>query len=89
MDVNRIKPAIIVIFMIALAVLSGCTGGGKSGETLYQEKCDKCHALRSPQTFTAEEWPLVVNRMQSHDPQWISDSEKEKIIEYMQANAKE
>ncbi|MCS4540985.1 MAG: cytochrome c [Euryarchaeota archaeon] len=58
------------------------------GEMLYKEKCSKCHELRPPLRHTANEWPTTVDRMQSKDPLWISDTEKEKILAYLQANAR-
>lgn len=33
---------------------------------IYSIACSQCHALPDPQRHTAEEWPLVVKRMQAH-----------------------
>ncbi|MCS4541210.1 MAG: hypothetical protein HY929_02620 [Euryarchaeota archaeon] len=87
---ETIGRAIPVIIVMILFLIAGCVSSPPvtEGEALYKEKCSRCHELRSPLRHTASEWPATVDRMQSKDPVWISDKEKEKILKYLQANAR-
>ena len=55
-----------------------------AGRGLQRAKCGKCHDLsRSDVRKTVPQWQTTVNRMQSKDPAWISDEEKDQIIFYL------
>jgi hypothetical protein len=55
-----------------------------AGRGLCRAKCGKCHDLsRIDVRKTVPQWQTTVNRMQSKDPAWISDGEKDLIIFYL------
>jgi mono/diheme cytochrome c family protein len=35
------------------------------GKTLFENNCAKCHGLYNPKDFSAEQWKLILIRMQS------------------------
>ena len=51
------------------------------GKSLYGMNCAKCHELYDTKSFTAEEWTLIVLRMQKKAR--ISDEQREKIYAYL------
>ncbi len=63
------------------------------GAESFKNACSQCHALPDPKLHTAEEWPAVVERMRVNmkimDKPVITDQEKEKIITYLEKNAKQ
>ena len=60
------------------------------GQTLFGSRCSQCHELRSPgdQALTAEEWRATITRMVAKDNANISADEAERIIAFVQAEAR-
>lgn len=60
------------------------------GETLFEARCTQCHELRSPsnRTLNAEEWQATIMRMVAKDNANISVEEAERIIAFMQTEAR-
>jgi cytochrome c2 len=58
----------------------------EEGEKLFAANCVKCHALKDPKNFTAEEWKEIVPRMAVKAK--IDTDTENKILEYVLANAK-
>ncbi|MEO8146126.1 MAG: hypothetical protein ABI723_00750 [Bacteroidia bacterium] len=56
-------------------------------ENQFKQTCGSCHALPSPAKHIAAEWPNTVNRMQRK--KGFDDSQKEQILAYLVANAKQ
>lgn len=56
---SKALAATTVIITCALASL----GAAQSGKSLYEKKCGRCHAVYSPETFSAAQWPGVVRSM--------------------------
>jgi hypothetical protein len=53
----------------------------QTGETLYKQKCGRCHVLYSPSDYPAEDWPNIVRSMKSQAA--LTVQEFEYIVEYL------
>ncbi len=60
------------------------------GRSLFETMCSQCHELRSPadQALTADEWRTTVTRMVAKDNANISAKDAERIIAFVQAEAR-
>jgi len=62
---------------------------GKNGHEIMKARCTACHSLEriflelDEYQGEADLWPHIVNRMRSKAPQWISQSEAQSIIDYL------
>ncbi|MDA8421993.1 MAG: c-type cytochrome [Nitrospiraceae bacterium] len=60
---------------------------GSQGAVLFKETCSQCHPLPDPKLHTADEWPKVVDRMQSNmrsmGKKIITDNEKTEVVGYL------
>ncbi len=68
------------------------TGAGNdaaaiSGQSTYNAKCGRCHGLKVVSEYTVDRWISVmqVMAMKAH----LSDIEKENVLAYVKANAKQ
>jgi hypothetical protein len=61
------------------------------GEWLFRDRCQQCHPLPDPTMRKAEEWPPLVEKMSgfmhSIHKRELTDEEKQKVIDYLQAHA--
>ncbi len=64
--------------------------GDIEGEILFQTKCSQCHELRSPnnRALSDEEWAATITRMANKENSDISSPERDRIIAFIQAEAK-
>jgi cytochrome c5 len=81
-----------------LLALAGCAstehgvGGGEpaagppDGKRLYENSCNRCHALYMPRSFAADEWRYYVNKYGRRAR--LSPAEAERVLEYLIANAR-
>jgi hypothetical protein len=66
---------------------------GSPDAVLFKHRCHDCHVPPSPHDHTADAWPAIVQRMQSHrvtnglTP--LSGEELRRIRAYLQRNAKD
>ena len=58
----------------------------KTGKTLYENKCVRCHKLKDPAKYTMAQWPGLVNKMQKRSK--ITDEQKKLILSYLATEAK-
>ncbi len=60
---------------------------GSQGAVLYKELCSQCHPLPDPKLHTADEWPKIVDRMQSNmrsmGKKVITGNEKTEVVGYL------
>jgi cytochrome c5 len=54
------------------------------GKNLYENNCAKCHNLKNPKDYNAQEWQPIMIRMQKKAK--ISDTDREKIYNYVTMN---
>jgi len=59
----------------------GLTPELAEGKSMYENNCAKCHNLKNPNEYTAEEWQPIMIRMQKKAK--ITDVEREKIYKYV------
>jgi len=82
----------VVSGIAAVVLAAGCASGpmqgqgaagmtADSGAQLWGNTCSRCHNQRSAQEFTAQQWPLIVNHMRTH--QDLTKSEAEAIAAYL------
>lgn len=57
------------------------------GSQLFETNCVRCHKLKNPSDYTAEEWKDIVPRMAVKAK--IDSYTENKILEYVMANAKQ
>ncbi len=59
----------------------------------YQSKCALCHALPHPKRHYAQDWPFIVDLMQSHSAErnlpTLTLQEKQRILDYLQPRARD
>lgn len=65
----------------AAEATKGLTPELAEGKVLFRENCAKCHRLKDPNKYTADEWRPILMRMQKKAR--ISDEEREKIYHYV------
>ncbi len=57
------------------------------GLALFRQTCSQCHALPDPALHTADEWPVVVERMRGNmetmGKRVITDRERDEIVGYL------
>jgi cytochrome c5 len=60
---------------------------GSQGAVLFNEMCSQCHPLPDPKLHTADEWPKIVDRMQSNTRSMgkkvITGNEKTDVVGYL------
>ena len=56
------------------------------GKNLYEISCVRCHKLKDPAKYTAQQWPGLVNKMQKRAK--ITDEQKAIILSYLVSEAK-
>jgi cytochrome c5 len=59
--------------------------GAPDGRTLYEESCQRCHALYMPRSYTASEWRFFVRKYGRKAR--LSAEEREKVYAYLAENA--
>ncbi len=72
----------------AAPAASPAAGGAVSeGKALFERKCGVCHELAraTARAETKEGWVKIVKDMQSKKPDWISDADAAKLIDYLAA----
>jgi len=61
------------------------------GLALFRQTCSQCHALPDPTLHTADEWPVVVDRMRKNmramDRRVITDPERDEIVGFLATEA--
>lgn len=57
------------------------TATAQSGQTLYQNKCGRCHVAYDPSDYTTEEWPGVVRSMKAQAA--LTATEIKEITDYL------
>jgi hypothetical protein len=73
----RHATGLLAISVITFAFGPGGTLSAQDAETLYQEKCGRCHAPYAPESYAAEEWPGIVRSMRA---QAALTSEEEQLL---------
>lgn len=81
--------SVLVATSLALTV-SACAGGPQpereaptlaEGGRIWANTCDRCHNLRPPRQFTAEEWPVIVTHMRTRAD--LTRREAEAVAAYL------
>jgi hypothetical protein len=76
------KQIIIFIMLIILTLsISPKSAICQTGETLYKQKCGRCHVTYSPSDYPAKDWPNIVRSMKSQAA--LTVQEFEDIVEYL------
>ncbi|TAL18800.1 hypothetical protein EPN96_00140 [bacterium] len=80
-----IFPAMFTVF-----TLSGLSFAGEdlsAAKALFEKKCNFCHSMERPLSKNKDRagWTETVKRMQSKEPDRLSDSDVETIIDYLTA----
>ena len=59
------------------------SGKKKSGSQLWSENCARCHNMRSPSTYSDDQWEVAVNHMRVRAG--MTANEAKKITEFLKA----
>jgi len=78
-----------------LPVAAGTSAQGTVAPTpapqqLFSQKCSKCHDLSrvTSEAHPSSYWSTIVPRMQSKDPQWITNEEATIILQYLSSGGR-
>ncbi len=63
------------------------TGGGGGGQALYRARCSSCHRPYEPNERTVGDWGAQLDRMAARAH--LSPEDRDAILGYLQANAKD
>ena len=80
-----IVPALVTAFLFA-----GFSFAGEdlsAAKALFEDKCNFCHSMERPLSKNKDRagWTETVKRMQSKEPDRLSDSDVKTIIDYLTA----
>lgn len=69
----------------APAAAAPAAGGAADGKSLFDQKCSVCHGLdrATARSESKEKWAEIVKTMQGKKADWISDTEAQKIVDYL------
>jgi cytochrome c5 len=57
-----------------------------AGKQVFEAKCGRCHALKSPGDYPAAAWTGIMDKMAPKAR--LTEAEKQNVLAYAQANAK-
>ncbi len=83
----------IVALTVAAAAALACAaapaqhGESSAGERLYRSKCSACHRAYPPPSRDRASWAAAIAKMAPRAK--LSEAERARILEYLQANAKD
>ncbi len=84
------KILVLILFSIPLVIIGDLSAGrafssegGKGGAQLWGENCARCHNLRSPTTFSDQQWEIVVNHMRARAN--LTGEEARKILKFLKS----
>jgi mono/diheme cytochrome c family protein len=79
----------VLIFFLAVLVLSAHSALSHEGKALFEDKCIRCHSLERilSKKKTLKAWKRTVMRMSSYTLGNISEDEAEKMAQYLASNS--
>jgi hypothetical protein len=57
-----------------------------AGKSIYIAKCQRCHGLKDPADYTANQWVPILDNMAKKAA--LTDDEKANVLAYVDANAR-
>ncbi len=75
------------ISALACAGAPAAEAGPAAGDRLYRSRCSACHRAYPASSRTAAMWAEVLSKMAPRAK--LTDQERARILEYLQANAKD
>ena len=77
------KPSSVFLSIVFLTIPFGSTTElvGQEAESLYREKCGRCHAPYSPGSYDADEWPAIVRSMRAQAG--LTEEEEKLLVDYL------
>ena len=79
-------PVAIVTQPVSTAKPPAMPGTDDMAQSLYANKCTRCHGLKDPGNFTASRWDGILNVMVPRAN--LTSDEKSTIVNYIKAHAK-
>jgi cytochrome c5 len=61
-------------------------GSLAAGQTLFNQKCGRCHALRKPEEFTARQWRGIMEIMGPRAK--LDDAQKMQVLAFLKSKAR-
>jgi len=65
---------------------SGNDAAAIAGQATYNQKCNRCHGYKIPSDYTVDRWISVMQVMAMKAN--LTDTEKQNVLAYVEANAK-
>ena len=59
------------------------------GQSTFNTKCGRCHQLKVTTNYTADRWASIMAVMANPTHANLSDTERQNVLAYVQANAKQ
>ncbi|MGB9736658.1 MAG: hypothetical protein ACP5JP_10655 [bacterium] len=82
--------SLIVVLMLMFGIVAVKAGEQNGDEQLFKTKCSACHSDEIPLHMKKDRkaWEETVKRMQQKRPNFISDKDAQKIIDFLVSNSK-
>ena len=81
-----LAPLLLGLSALACAGAPTAEAGPAPADRLYRSKCTACHRAYPPSSRSAAMWGEVLPRMAAKAR--LSDAERARLLEYLQANAR-
>lgn len=78
------KKAVITTAVEEVVDMSNFTPEQVQGKTIYEAKCNRCHDLPKPLSYTKEKWQPIMSSMARKAK--ISDADRELVYNYVIMN---
>ena len=62
------------------------SGVASAGQTVYTNRCGRCHGLKKTENYTAQQWDNILKSMIPKAK--LNDEEAKEVAAYVMANAK-
>ncbi|MFN2349720.1 MAG: cytochrome c-552 like protein [Thioalkalivibrio sp.] len=86
-------PAMLATWLVAFSVPTGSLmtevhADGMTSQQLFEVHCAACHSIELPMTqrLNRSDWDWVMDDMEKYGMTWLTDEQREKIVDHLVEN---